>query len=185
MTTQPASDTRTYDQVLDVDAIRERARSDVAEGPLTSHHPPEYQQVLHVLDRALATEFVCMLRYRQHYEAAHGLQAKAAADEFLAHSQQEFEHAGRIARRITQLGGTPDLDPSTFASRSHAEYRPSDNLHEMLTENLVAERIAIETYRQSIQWLGDKDPTTRRLLEEILEVEEEHADDLASLLARA
>jgi bacterioferritin len=123
-----------------------------------------------------------MLRYRRHHFVARGLRAKAAADEFLEHAHEELDHADRIAARIAQLGGDPDLRPDTLAERSHARYVPGESLEQMITENLVAERIAIETYRAAIRAIGDRDPTTRRLFESILEVEEEHAEDLVGLL---
>lgn len=170
---------------LDVQAIRARARDDVREGAVTSGYEADRESVLRMLDSALATELLCVLRYRRHHFMAHGLRAKAAADEFLEHSQQELEHADSIARRITQLGGTPDFDPATITGRSHAEYRECASIEEMIVENLVAERIAIESYREMIAVVGTTDPTTRRLLESILEVEEEHADELANLLPEA
>lgn len=170
---------------LDIEAIRERARDDVRQGAVTGDYEADRGSVLRMLDGALATELLCTLRYRRHHFMAQGLRAKAAADEFLEHSRQELEHADAIALRITQLGGQPDFEPATLTGRSHAEYRECASLEEMIVENLVAERIAIETYRQMIRAIGAKDPTTRRLLESILEVEEEHADELASLLPEA
>ncbi|MGE3171809.1 MAG: bacterioferritin [Planctomycetota bacterium] len=167
---------------LDFAAIKRRAREHVERGPVTSGYGADRDAVLRMLDAALATELVCMLRYRRHWFAAQGLRAKAAADEFLEHSRQEFEHADRIAQRITQLGSAPDLDPGRLVGRSHADYRECSSVEEMLHENLVAERIAVESYREMIRAIGDQDPTTRRLLESILEVEEQHADDLVGLL---
>jgi len=164
------------------DSIADRARRDVERGAVTADYEANRDAVLELLDAALATELVCTLRYRRHGYAARGLRAKNAADEFFEHAQQELEHADRICARITQLGGKPDLRPETIAERSHADYVECETIDEMITENLVAERIAIENYRSAIQRIGDKDPTTRRLLESILEVEEEHAEDLVGLL---
>jgi bacterioferritin len=138
--------------------------------------------VIRILNEALATEIVCVLRYKHHYYAADGLNAEAVAQEFLEHAQQEQEHADQIAERIAQLGGNPNFSPDSLTARSHSEYVEGDTLKEMIEEDLVAERIAIDSYREIIQYLGDDDPTTRRLMEEILAVEEEHADDMAGLL---
>jgi bacterioferritin len=141
--------------------------------------------VLQLLNEALATEIVCVLRYRHDYFVARGLKAKIAAEEFLEHANEELSHADMIAERIVQLGGEPDLNPATITGRSHAEYRLGKTLEEMVRENLVAERIAIDSYREIVQYLSDNDPTTRRMMEEILATEEEHADDLADLLQDA
>ncbi len=135
-----------------------------------------------MLNEALATELVCTLRYRHDYFMARGLKAKVAAEEFLEHAGQEMEHAGRLAERIVQLGGEPDFNPQNITGRSHAEYRLGKTLPDMIKENLVAERIAIDSYREMARYIGEDDPTTRRVLESILEQEEEHADDLADLL---
>jgi len=135
-----------------------------------------------VLNEALATEIVCVLRYKRHYFMADGLAAESVKAEFLEHANEEQAHADRIAERIVQLGGEPDLDPANLASRSHAEYVEGDSLVDMIKEDLVAERIAIESYREIVAWLGTSDSTTRRMMEEILAAEEEHADDLVSLL---
>lgn len=135
-----------------------------------------------LLQAALATEWVCALRYKRHYYVSRGIKARFAAQEFLEHAGEELAHADRIAERIVQLGGDPDLDPSSLAARSHAQYHAGTDLREMITENLVAERIAIESYREIIQFIGERDPTTRRLFEDILAAEEEHADDLVDLL---
>jgi bacterioferritin len=170
-------------QLTDVKTLRERARRDVMEGAVTQSYRGDRQKVIELLQAALATEIICVLRYRQNYFAARGLRAKVAADEFLEHSKQEQEHADEIAERIVQLGGDPDLNPATLEARSHAEYRIGKTLAEMIRENLVAERIAIDSYREIAQYVGDDDATTRRMMEEILAVEEEHADDLADLLA--
>jgi bacterioferritin len=169
-------------QLTDVKTLRESARRHVEEGAVTEHYRGDREKVIQLLNEALATEIVCVLRYRQNYFAARGLRAKVAAAEFLEHSKQEQEHADLLAERIVQLGGDPDFNPATLEARSHAEYRLGASLSEMIRENLVAERIAIDTYREIIRYLGEKDVTTRRMFEEILAVEEEHADDMADLL---
>jgi bacterioferritin len=138
--------------------------------------------VIKLLNEALATEIVCVLRYKRHHFMAKGIHAEGVAAEFLEHANEEQQHADQIAARITQLGGEPDFSPDGLASRSHAEYVEGENLEDMIREDLVAERIAIDSYREIIVYLGDNDPTTRRLMEEILAKEEEHADDLANLL---
>jgi bacterioferritin len=162
--------------------LRERARRHVMDGPVTEGYGLDPKRVVSLLNEALATEWVCALRYKRHYFVAKGIRSRLAAQEFLEHASQELDHADRIAERIVQLGGEPDLDPRSLADRSHAQYHAGTGLAEMITEDLVAERIAIDSYREMVQFLGDHDPTTRRLLEEILAVEEEHADDLADLL---
>jgi bacterioferritin len=169
-------------RLTDVKTLRENARRHVMEGAVTDSYRGDRKKVIELLQQALATEIICVLRYRQNYFAARGLRAKIAADEFLEHSKQEQEHADSIAERIVQLGGDPDLNPATLESRSHAEYRIGKTLVEMIRENLVAERIAIDSYREIAQYVGNDDATTRRLMEQILAVEEEHADDLADLL---
>jgi bacterioferritin len=166
----------------DVQAIRDAARRHIEEGAVTEFYRADRPAVLKLLNEALATEIVCTLRYRHDYFVARGLKAKIAAEEFLEHANQELEHADSIAERIVQLGGEPDLNPQTLISRSHAEYRLGKTLEEMIKENLIAERIAIDSYRAIIGFIGEGDPTTRRLMESILAVEEEHADDLADLL---
>jgi len=166
----------------DVKSLREAARRHVEEGAVTEHYQADRKKVLELLNEALATEIVCTLRYRHDYYMARGLKAKVAAEEFLEHADQEMEHAGRLAERIVQLGGEPDFNPQNVSGRSHAEYRLGKSLPDMIRENLVAERIAIDSYREMARYVGEDDPTTRRLLESILEVEEEHADDLADLL---
>lgn len=165
-----------------VDELRRRARQQVGDGPVTADYGLDPAEVVQLLNEALATELVCTLRYKRHYYMAQGLRARFAADEFLEHAQQEMEHADRLAERIVQLGGQPDFNPDTLTQRSHAQYHDGTELRDMLTEDLVAERIAIESYREMVRYLGDRDPTTRRLLEEILAVEEEHADDLVDLM---
>lgn len=166
----------------DVHTLRERARQNIEQGAVTEGYQADRTAVIDLLNTALATEIVCALRYRRHYYVASGLNAEAVADEFLEHANQEAEHADRLAARIVQLGGEPDFNPGTLASRSHAEYTESTELKQMVRENLVAERIAIESYSEMVRFIGVSDPTTRRMLEDILAVEEEHADDLAGLL---
>lgn len=164
------------------DELRQRARQRVMEGPVTADYGLDPQQVIGLLQQALATEWVCVLRYRRHYYVAKGIKARFAAEEFREHADEEAGHADRLAERIVQLGGEPDLDPAGLAGRSHAQYHAGTGLDEMITEDLVAERVAIESYREMVRFLGDRDPTTRRLLEDILANEEEHADELSDLL---
>jgi bacterioferritin len=164
--------------------IRKHARANVENGAITEGYRADREAVLKRLNESLATEIVCVLRYKRHYYMASGIHAQTAATEFLEHATTEQIHADRIAERIMQLGGEPDLNPDTLTSRSHAEYVEGSNLADMLRENLVAERIAIESYTEFIRYLGDADPTTRRLIEEILASEEEHADDLKTLMER-
>jgi bacterioferritin len=168
--------------LTDIKTLRERARQKIEEGPITAAYGADRDRVIEVLNEALATELVCVLRYKRHYFTAKGIHAQAVANEFLQHATEEQGHADQIALRITQLQGSPNFDPDGLTSRSHAQYDASEKLTEMITEDLVAERIAIESYSEIIQWLGDKDVTTRRMLEDILAVEEEHADDLLNLL---
>ncbi len=165
-----------------IQAIRERARRNVDQGAVTPSYGADKSAVLRLLNEALATELVCTLRYKRHYFMAKGLSSAGIAEEFLEHANEEFSHADRLADRIVQLGGEPDFDPEGLADRSHAEYVRGSSLTDMIRENLVAERIAIESYREMIDFIGNGDPTTRRLLEEILAVEEEHADDLLTLI---
>lgn len=169
--------------LTDVATLRQRARQDIDEGAVTAGYSADRTQVLALLNEALATELVCMLRYRRHHFMARGIHAKSTADEFLAHSGEELGHADRLAARIVQLGGEPDFAPDTLTRRSHAEYVAGANLVQMIEEDLVAERIAIDSYRQLIQFLANDDPTTSHLAREILAVEEKHADELADLLA--
>lgn len=176
--------TQTQAFLSDVKTLRERARRHIEKGALTESYAADVHVVIELLNTALATELVCVLRYKRHYYMAEGLNAETAATEFLEHATEEQDHADRLAERIVQLGGEPNLDPASLAPRSHSEYDESTKLEEMLREDLVAERIAIESYGEMIRFLGDKDPTTRRLLEDILSVEEEHADDLAGLLSQ-
>lgn len=166
----------------DVQTLRQRARRNIEEGAVTEGYRADRRTVLRLLNESLATELVCYLRYKRHYHMATGLKASVAAAEFLEHAQQELQHSDLLAERIMQLGGEPDFNPAGLSERSHAEYIAGRNLREMVTENLVAERIAIDGYREIVAYLGDSDPTTRRLFEEILAQEEEHADDMADIL---
>lgn len=167
--------------VTDLKAIQKRAREQMEKGAVMAYRG-DRQKVLQLLNEALATEIVCVLRYRRHYETAEGIHAEAVAAEFLEHAQQEQEHADKLAKRISQLQGEPDYNPDTLSSRSHTQYVECTDLTQMIKENLIAERIAVETYGEMIRYIGDADPTTRRLLEVILEQEEEHADDLSKFL---
>ncbi|MDB5800832.1 MAG: rubrerythrin family protein [Rhodocyclales bacterium] len=169
-------------QPSDRDAVRRRAREHIDDGAVTSGYHADRDAVVQQLNEALATELVCVLRYRRHHFMAKGIHSKSVADEFLEHSNEEQGHADEIAARIIQLGGAPEFNPDRLTGLSHAEYVECSSLGEMIKENLVAERIAIDSYRGLIQSLGDQDPTTRRMLESILAVEEEHADDMADLL---
>jgi bacterioferritin len=167
----------------DIETIRRRARQHIEKGPITDNYRADVQTVLKLLNEALATELVCVLRYKRHYYMAAGIHAEAVAQEFLEHAGEEQAHADQIAERITQLGGAPDFNPGNLLSRSHSEYKEGTSLLDMLKEDLVAERVAIDSYTEMIRYIGDGDPTTRRMLEEILAKEEEHADDLANLLS--
>ncbi len=162
--------------------LRTNARRKIEEGAVTEGYAADRDQVLKLLNEALATEIVCMLRYKRHYFMATGVHAESVAAEFLEHATQEQEHADAIATRIVQLGGEPDFSPDTLTKRSHAEYIPGNTLIDMIKEDLVAERIAIDSYKEMIEVIGNDDTTTRRMLEWILSIEEEHADDLAGLL---
>jgi bacterioferritin len=168
--------------LTDIKTIRERARQEIESGAVTQDYSLDKEQVIKLLNEALATEIVCVLRYRFHYYMASGIHKEGAATEFLQHSNEEQQHADRIAERIKQLGGKPELNPAVIAQTSHSEYVEGTSLEDMLREDLVAERIAIQTYREMVAFFGEKDSTTRRLMEEILAVEEEHADDIADLL---
>ena len=165
-----------------VTELRANARRKIEEGAVTAGYAADRVQVLRMLNDALATEIVCMLRYKRHYFMCGGVHAEMVANEFLEHAQQELEHADLLATRIVQLGGEPDFSPDTLSQRSHAEYIPGKTLNEMIREDLIAERIAIDSYKEMINIIGNADTTTRRMLETILAVEEEHADDLACLL---
>jgi bacterioferritin len=166
----------------DVETLRRQAREHIDDGPITEAYGADRERVIAVLNEVLATELVCYLRYKRHYFTATGLNATAAAAEFLEHATQEQQHADMAATRITQLQGDPDFNPDILAKRSHAEYVEGAGLLDMVREDLVAERIAIASYSEIVRWLGDSDPTTRRMIEQILEVEEEHANDLVTLL---
>jgi bacterioferritin len=168
--------------VSDIRKIRDRARSHIDNGVITESYGADRDKVVKVLNEVLATELVCNLRYRRHYYMASGLNADAVKAEFLQHATEEQQHADSIAERIVQLNGEPNFSPQGLGTRSHAEYVEGEDLVSMIKENLVAERIAIETYSEIVRWLGDSDPTTRRLIEQILEKEEEHAEDMATLL---
>ena len=167
---------------FDLQAVRSDARKHIEQGAITAGYSADLPAVLKMLNDSLATELVCVLRYRRHHFMARGIHSQAVAAEFLAHADEELGHADLLATRIVQLGGEPDFSPSTLLSRSHADYAQGIDLADMIRENLIAERIAIDSYRHGIATLGDQDPTTRRLLESILAMEEEHADDLADLL---
>ena len=172
------------DFLSDVATLRERARQHIERGAVTPNYQADVQTVVKVLNEALATEIVCVLRYKRHFYMAAGINAPQAQQEFLQHANDEQMHADQIAARIVQLGGEPNFSPEGLASRSHSEYVEGETLEDMIREDLVAERVAIDSYGEMIRWLGDKDPTTRRLMETILASEEEHAEDLASLLAQ-
>ncbi len=169
--------------LTDIKEIRKRARKSMERGPLTESYKADPKKVISVLNEALATEIVCVLRYKRHYYMAKGIHAEPVAQEFLQHANEEQTHADQIAERITQLQGEPDFNPASLSSRSHSEYVEAESLGDMIRENLVAERIAIETYSEIIRWLGTDDSTTRSLMERILAVEEEHADDLVNMLS--
>jgi bacterioferritin len=167
----------------DLGALRARAKEDIMKGAVTPSFPEaDRKLIVELLNTALATEIVCVLRYKRHYYATHGIRAKFVAAEFLEHADEEQKHADQIAERIVQLGEDPDLNPATLLSRAHSEYDEATSLRQMLEADLIAERIAIESYREMITFIGQRDPTTRRLLESILAQEEEHAEDLVDLL---
>jgi bacterioferritin len=174
--------TKTGPPLTDIQTLRKRARQHIEEGAVTSGYAADREAVIKLLNEALATEIVCVLRYKRHYFMAAGIHAEPVAAEFLEHANEEMLHADRIAERIIQLRGEPNFSPDGLAARSHAEYVEGDTLKEMIKEDLIAERIAIESYREMVAYLGEQDPTTRRMLEEILASEEEHAEDLSSLL---
>jgi bacterioferritin len=168
--------------LTDVATLRERARQHMQTGAVTANYGADPKVVVEVLNAALATEIVCVLRYKRHHYMASGLSAQPVAAEFLQHANEEQGHADLIAARIVQLGGEPNFSPEGLVDRSHSEYAPGKDLIDMIEEDLVAERVAIDSYGDMIRYVGDSDPTTRRMLEDILAVEEEHADDLANLL---
>ena len=170
--------------LTDIKTLRERARQHIDKGAVVESYRADLPTVIKLLNEALATEIICVLRYKRHYFMAEGIEAQSVAAEFLQHANEEQGHADEIAARIVQLGGEPDFSPEGLSTRSHAEYKPGTDLVDMIKEDLVAERIAIESYSEMIRYIGNDDPTTRRMLEGILAMEEEHADDLVSLLAR-
>jgi len=170
------------DFLTDVNEIRRRARKNIDKGAVTSGYHADVKRVVAVLNEVLATELVCVLRYKRHYFTANGIHAQAVAAEFLQHANEEQGHADSVAQRIVQLGGSPNFNPEGLATRSHSQYDEKASLVDMIREDLVAERIAIETYSEIVRWLGNDDPTTRTLIESILKVEEEHADDMSTLL---
>ncbi|HLR06041.1 MAG TPA: ferritin-like domain-containing protein, partial [Pyrinomonadaceae bacterium] len=168
--------------LTDIKTLRERARKHIENGAVTEGYNADRDTVVKLLNEALATEIVCVLRYKRHYFMATGIHAESVAAEFLQHATDEQGHADQIAQRIVQLGGEPNFSPEGLLTRSHAEYVEGETLNEMIKEDLVAERIAIDSYREMINYLGNNDPTTRRMMEGILAMEEEHADDLVNLL---
>ncbi len=168
--------------LTDVKTLRERARMHIENGAVTDGYTADRETVIKILNEALATELVCVLRYKRHYFMASGIHAEGVAAEFLQHANEEQLHADQLAQRIVQLGGAPDFSPEGLLTRSHSEYVEGETLIDMIKEDLVAERVAIDSYRDIIRYLGNDDPTSRRMMEEILAVEEEHADDLVSLL---
>jgi bacterioferritin len=169
--------------LTDVKTLRARARKHIEQGAVTDSYRADRKTVIKLLNEALATEIICVLRYRRHHFMASGLNAEGVAAEFLTHANEEQQHADQIAQRIVQLQGEPNFSPEGLASRAHAEYVEGENLIDMIKEDLVAERIAIDSYREMIDYVGDKDTTTKRMLEGILAMEEEHADDLVGMLA--
>ena len=170
--------------LTDIKTLRERARQHIENGAVTQGYSADRETVIKLLNEALATEIVCVLRYRRHYFMAAGINAESVAAEFLQHSNEEQGHADQISQRIVQLQGEPNFNPEGLLMRSHAEYVEGTSLTDMIKEDLVAERIAIDSYREMIIYLGTNDPTTRRMMEEILAVEEEHADDLVNMLQK-
>jgi bacterioferritin len=169
--------------LTDVQELRRRARQHIDDGAVTEGYRGNRDTIVNLLNEALATEIVCVLRYKRHYFMAQGIHSDPIASEFLTHANEEQGHADQIAGRIVQLGGSPNFSPEGLLSRSHSEYVEGQNLVDMIREDLIAERVAIDSYTEMIRYVGDQDITTRRMLESILQVEEEHADDLASFLA--
>ena len=168
--------------VSDIKRIRERAHKHMESGAVTEGYKADRKRVIDVLNEVLATEIVCILRYKRHYFMARGVHAEAVKQEFARHAAEEQQHADWVAERITQLRGEPDFNPEGLARRSHSEYAQGDDLESMIREDLVAERIAIESYSEIVRWLASDDPTTRRIVEDILKAEEEHAEDMVNLL---
>lgn len=180
--TQAVKDVPPSQPLSDIQSLRKSARQHIEEGAITTGYAADREKVIRLLNEALATELVCVLRYKRHYFMADGIHAEPVAAEFLEHAEEEMAHADRLAKRIVQLRGEPNFSPDGLSQRSHAEYVEGRTLKDMIKENLVAERIAIESYREMVAYIGEQDPTTRRILEDILASEEEHADDLVSLL---
>ena len=170
--------------LTDIKTLRERARQHIENGAVTQGYSADRETVIKLLNEALATEIVCVLRYRRHYFMASGINAESVAAEFLQHSNEEQGHADQISQRIVQLQGEPNFNPEGLLTRSHAEYVEGTSLTDMIKEDLVAERIAIDSYREMVNYLVSDDPTTRRMMEDILAVEEEHADDLVNMLQK-
>jgi bacterioferritin len=168
--------------LTDIQTLRKRARQHIEKGAVTAGYTADLETAIRILNEALATEIVCVLRYKRHYYMATGIHAQAVAAEFLEHANEEQAHADQIAERITQLGGAPNFNPDGLTSRSHAEYVEGESLMDMITEDLVAERIAIDSYREMAQFFGQRDSTSRGMIERILAMEEKHADDLVNLL---
>lgn len=177
--------TEKNDYLTDVATLRANAREQIESGAVTTGYAADREKVIDLLNEALATELVCVLRYKSHYFMAKGIHSEGVKAEFQQHAIEEMAHADRLAKRIVELGGEPNFSPTGLSERSHAEYVVGDSLSSMIKEDLVAERIAIESYREMIAYLENSDPTTQRLLKDILAMEEEHAEDLASLLATA
>jgi len=180
--TSPASPKTDKPFLTDVAELRRRAREHIEQGAITAAYHGDVKVVIDLLNQALATEVVCVLRYKRHYFMARGIAADSIAAEFQQHAAEEQGHADQLAARIVQLGGEPDFNPQGLAMRSHAEYKPGADLYDMIQEDLIAERIAIESYAEMVRYIGGDDMTTRRLLEQILAVEEEHAEDMKTLL---
>ena len=179
---KPSAPSTAQPFLSDIQELRARARRHIEKGAVTENYRADREAVVKILNEALATEIVCVLRYKRHYYMASGIHAQAVAQEFLEHADEEQGHADQIAHRIVQLGGEPDLNPNGLLTRSHSEYIEGTTLLDMIREDLVAERVAIESYGEIVRYLGDNDPTSRRLMEEILAKEEEHADDLRTLI---
>jgi bacterioferritin len=179
---QPIANEEHQPFLSDIQELRRRARQHMEEGAVTSSYTADRQTVLRILNEVLATETVCVLRYKRHYYMATGIHSQAVAEEFLEHAKEEQEHADQVAERITQLGGEPNFNPDGMTSRSHSEYSEGKTLLDMVREDLVAERVAVESYNEIIRYLGSDDPTTRRMLEKIMAKEEEHADDMKTIL---
>ena len=175
--------TNNHFTLTDIQTLRKHARKKIEEGAVTNGYGADRETVIRLLNEALATELVCVLRYKRHYFMAKGINSDSVKAEFLAHATEEMAHADRLAKRIIELGGEPNFSPDGLSQRSHAEYIEGDTLNSMIKENVIAERIAIESYREMVVYLADNDPTTQQMLKDILAVEEEHAEDLASLLA--